>query len=124
MGPPPHMMDMGMGRPYDDGPPGPPPPFQGGGPGRDYGPGPMGGPGMGPPPGMGAPPPGIGPRGGDRGGGAPQQSVGGILSKLSPEQREQFQRLMTLSPEQVRSGHARAMWHAAARLRLCEGAIA
>ena len=120
-GPPPHMMDMGMGRPYDDGPSGPPP-FQGGGPGPNYGPGPgnMGGPPMGMPPNMGGPPPaGMGPPMamppplGGSGGGAPGHQVsmsgppgGGsnpqnILATLTPEQRQQFQQLLTMTPEQL-----------------------
>ena len=50
---------------------------------------------MGPLPGM----PGGGPHNGM--GGPPPSGAPSVLANLTPEQRQQFQRLMTLSPEQV-----------------------
>ncbi len=128
MGPPPgmggapahmmdHMMDMGMPRPYDDGPPSQAG-YQGGPGGGAYGPAAnMGGaPGMGPPAGLG-PPPALGAIGGMGGmggpgaqganlgppgmGAAPPPQTQNILANLTPQQREQFQQLINSTPEQV-----------------------
>jgi hypothetical protein len=98
-GPPGHMMDMGMSRPYDDGP-SVQPPYHGG-PGS-YGPGPnMGGPAGMAPPAIG-PPPGMSGPGPQHMGGAPPPQTHSILNNLTPQQREQFQKLINSTPEQVR----------------------
>ena len=93
-------MDMGMSRPYDDAP-SVQPPYHGGG----YGPGTnMGGPAgmappaMGPPPGMS----GLSGPGPQHMGGAPPPQTHSILANLTPQQREQFQKLINSTPEHVR----------------------
>jgi hypothetical protein len=95
-------MDMGMSRPYDDAP-SVQPPYHGGpgsyGPGTNMGgPAGMAPPAMGPPPGMS----GMSGPGPQHMGGAPPPQTHSILANLTPQQREQFQKLINSTPEQVR----------------------